>query len=88
MAVDQHVRYIRGGRIRNAVFAGLWVVFGLAFFEKAAGIPLLLFALTSAFLIPEAWPQAMISDAAQALDRLDRSTARSSSPRSSPTPSA
>ena len=61
MAVDQHVRYIRGGRIRNAVFAALWVLFGLAFFEKAAGIPLLLFALTSAYLIPEAWPQAMLT---------------------------
>ena len=61
MAVDQHVRYIRGGRILNAVCAGLWVLFGLAFFEKAVGIPLLLFALTSAFLIPEAWPQAMLT---------------------------
>ena len=39
MAVDQHVRYIRTGRIRNAVFAALWVLFGLAFFEKAAAIP-------------------------------------------------
>jgi hypothetical protein len=60
MAVDQHVRYIRSGRILNAVFAALWVVFGLAFFEKAAGIPLLLFALTSAYLVPAAWPQAML----------------------------
>jgi hypothetical protein len=61
MAVDQHVRYIRTGRIRNVVFAALWVLFGLAFFEKAAGIPVLLFALTSAFLIPEAWPQAVLT---------------------------
>jgi hypothetical protein len=61
MAVDQHVRYIRAGRILNAVFAALWVLFGLAFFEKAVGIPLLLFALTSAYLIPEAWPQAMLT---------------------------
>lgn len=61
MAVDQHVRYIRSGRIWNAVFAALWVVFGLAFFEKAVAIPLLLFALTSAYLIPEAWPQAMLT---------------------------
>ena len=45
----------------QAVFAALWVLFGLAFFEKAAGIPLLLFALTSAYLIPEAWPQAMLT---------------------------
>lgn len=61
MAVDQHVRYIRAGRIRNAIFAALWVLFGLAFFEKAVGIPLLLFALTSAFLVPGSWPQAMLS---------------------------
>lgn len=59
MAVDQHVRYVRTGRIWNAVFAALWMLFGLAFFEKAAAIPLLLFALTSAFLVPESWPQAM-----------------------------
>jgi hypothetical protein len=61
MAIDQHVRYIRTGRIWNAVFAALWVVFGLAFSEKAAAIPLLLFALTSAFLVPESLPQAMRS---------------------------
>jgi hypothetical protein len=58
MAVDQHVRYIRTGRIRNAIFAFAWVLFGLAFFEKSAGIPLLLFALTSAYLIPGSWAQA------------------------------
>jgi hypothetical protein len=61
MAVDQHVRYIRSGRIANAVFAALWVLFGLAFFEKAAAIPLLLFALTSAYLVPGSWPEAMLS---------------------------
>jgi hypothetical protein len=61
MAVDQHVRYVRTGRIANAVFAALWVVFGLAFFEKVAAIPVLLFALTSAFLVPCGWPQAMCS---------------------------
>ena len=61
MAVDQHVRYIRTGRIRNAVFAALWVLFGLAFNEKAVAIPVLLFALTSAFLVPGGWPQAMLS---------------------------
>ena len=60
MAVDQHVRYIRGGRIANAVYAALWVLFGLAFFEKAAAIPVLLFALTSAYLVPASWPEAML----------------------------
>jgi hypothetical protein len=60
MAVDQHVRYIRTGRIRNVVFTTLWVVFGLAFSEKAVAIPVLLFALTSAFLVPGSWPRAML----------------------------
>ncbi len=59
LAVDQHVRYVRSGRIRNAVWAGVWVLFGLAFYEKSAGIPLLLFALTSAFLVPGSWPAGM-----------------------------
>jgi hypothetical protein len=58
MAVDQHVRYIRTDRIRNAVFAFAWVLFGLAFYEKSAAIPFLLFALTSAFLVPGSWGQA------------------------------
>lgn len=59
MAVDQHVRYVRTGRRHNAVGAFAWVVFGLAFFEKAAGIPLLLFALTIAYLMPGSWTLAI-----------------------------
>ena len=59
MAVDQHVRYIRTGRIRSAVFAFGWVLFGLAFYEKSAAIPFLLFALTVAFLVPGNWGQAV-----------------------------
>jgi hypothetical protein len=51
MAVDQHVRYVRQGRLRNAIFAALWVVFGLAFNERANALPVLLLALTSAFLV-------------------------------------
>ncbi|HXL94771.1 MAG TPA: hypothetical protein VN969_38075 [Streptosporangiaceae bacterium] len=61
MAIDQHVRYIRGGRLRNAVFAFAWVLFGLAFYEKSAAIPFLLFALTSAFLVPGSWGQAALT---------------------------
>jgi hypothetical protein len=59
MAVDQHVRYIRTGRPHNAIFAFAWMLFGLAFFEKAAGIPLLLFALTTAYLMPGSWANSM-----------------------------
>jgi len=61
LAVDQHVRYVRTGRIQNAVFATLWILFGLAFFEKSVAIPVLLFALSSAYLVPGNWPQAMLT---------------------------
>jgi hypothetical protein len=59
LAVDQHVRYVRDGRLRHAVFATAGMLFGLAFFEKAVAIPVLLFALTSAFLVAGGWPSAM-----------------------------
>ena len=59
MAVDQHVRFIRTGRVYNAISAFCWMLFGLAFYEKAAGIPLLLFALTTAYLMPGGWADAM-----------------------------
>jgi hypothetical protein len=60
MAVDQHVRYVRHGRARNAIFAALWVVFGLAFNERANVLPVLLLALTSAFLIGGSWHAAAL----------------------------
>jgi hypothetical protein len=61
MAVDQHVRYVRQGRVRNAIFAALWVVLGLAFNERANVLPVLLLALTSAFLIGGgSWPGAIL----------------------------
>lgn len=59
MAVDAHVRYVRGRRVRHAVLAGFWTLFGMAFYEKAAVIALLLFALTSAFLMAGGWRRAM-----------------------------
>jgi hypothetical protein len=49
MAVNAHVCYIRSGRARHLVAAAFWVTFGLAFFEKALVLPLLLFAITAAF---------------------------------------
>jgi hypothetical protein len=51
MAVAAHVRYIRTNEFRYARAAFLWTVVGLAFFVKAAVLPFLLFAVTSAFLI-------------------------------------
>ena len=60
LAVDQHVRYARGGGIRHAVFATAWILLGLAFFEKAVAIPLFLFALTSGFIVAGRWRTAAI----------------------------
>ena len=49
-ALEAHVRYVRTGRYRLAVVAGAWLVLGLVFNEKAAVIPLVLFAVTVGFL--------------------------------------
>lgn len=50
MAVTAHVRYVRTGDLRAALAAAGWIVLGLAFFLKAAAIPILLLAVTSAYL--------------------------------------
>jgi len=49
MAVDAHVRHVRTRRVVWLAASAGWIIFGLLFFEKAAVLPLLLFALTSAF---------------------------------------
>jgi len=51
LAVTSQVHYVRTGRYRHAVAAAFWLVVGLAFFEKAMVIPVLLFAVTAGFLI-------------------------------------
>jgi hypothetical protein len=53
MAVDAHVRYLRGGRMRHAVAATGWLLFGLAATDKGIVVLLLLFALTAAFFVPD-----------------------------------
>lgn len=55
MAVDAHVRYLRGGRMRTAVAAAGWLLLGMATAQKGAVTPLLLFALTSAFFVEGRW---------------------------------
>jgi len=50
-SLDAHIRYVRTHRLRHAVAAACWLAFGLACFEKAAVIPLLLFAVTAGFLV-------------------------------------
>lgn len=51
LAVTSQVHYVRTGRYRHAVAAACWLVVGLAFFEKAIVIPVVLFAVTAGFLI-------------------------------------
>jgi hypothetical protein len=63
MAVNAHVCYLRGGRLRSAVAAAGWMLLGMATVEKGAVIPLLLFALTSAFFVQGRWALAMVQAA-------------------------
>ncbi|HXP21173.1 MAG TPA: hypothetical protein VN840_16135 [Streptosporangiaceae bacterium] len=51
MVVTSHVWYVRTGRTRHLAAAVCWLAFGLLFFEKALVLPLLLFAITAAFLM-------------------------------------
>ncbi|GAA4430226.1 hypothetical protein ACFQV2_03135 [Actinokineospora soli] len=44
--LDCHVRYLRTRRLGYAVGAVLWLLLGLAFYEKAILVPALLFAVT------------------------------------------
>lgn len=51
MAVHAHIYYVCTQRFRHLAIAAAWVAFGLAFFEKALIVPVLLFALTGGFLM-------------------------------------
>jgi hypothetical protein len=51
MAVDAHVRYLRCGRRRKLAESAGWLAFAISFDDKAIVLPLLLFAITSAFLM-------------------------------------
>jgi len=61
MAVHAHVRYLRGGRLRDAVAAAGWLLLGMAAMDKGAVVPLLLLALTSAFFVEGRWPAALVT---------------------------
>lgn len=50
MALSAHLRYVKSGRARHLMAAGFWLAFGLAFFEKGLVLPVLLFAVTAAYL--------------------------------------
>jgi len=51
MAVDSHVRYLRGGRLRDIVITATWLVVGMLAMDKGAVVPVLLLALTVAFFV-------------------------------------
>lgn len=59
MVLNAHISYVRSGRYRHAVAAAAWMAFGLLFDEVNVLTPLLLLALTAAFLLPGRWPQAL-----------------------------
>ncbi|HEX9066905.1 MAG TPA: hypothetical protein VF843_17475 [Streptosporangiaceae bacterium] len=63
MAVHAHVRYCRTGRTLPLAAAAAWIAFGLLFFEKGLGIPVLLFGLTGGFLITDrsSWLGGLVS---------------------------
>ncbi len=54
-ATSCHVRYVRSGRLGHVVAAAAWLAAGLLFDVQGALVPLLLFALTSAYLVPGRW---------------------------------
>jgi hypothetical protein len=56
MAANAHVVYVRTGRFRHAVAAAAWLAVGMSIGEEGVVVTLLLFALTSAFLLPGRWP--------------------------------
>ena len=60
LAVTAHVRYLRGGRFRSALAAAGWLLLAMAGMDKGAVVPVLLFAVTSAFFIEGRWPAAML----------------------------
>lgn len=57
-AVASHVRYVRTGQWRALAATTGWVVLGMASSDKGLAIPLLLFAITSAFLTTGSWRRA------------------------------
>lgn len=63
MAVDAHVRYLRSGRFRSAVSAAGWLLLSMAAMDKGAVVPLLLFALTSAYFVDGRWAVAAVQAA-------------------------
>lgn len=60
LALTSQVHYVRTGRVRHAFAVTFWLLVGLAFFEKALVLPLVLFGVTSGFLMEGPWLKSML----------------------------
>lgn len=60
LALTAQVHYVRTGRLRHAFAATFWVLVGLAFFEKALVLPIVLFGVSSGFLMEGPWFKSML----------------------------
>lgn len=60
MALNAHILYVRGGRYGHAVAAAAWIGIGVLVDDEGVLIPLLLFTLTSAFLVSGRWQSAAL----------------------------
>jgi hypothetical protein len=55
MAIASHIKYVRTGSPRHAVAAAAWFLAGMLVDEQGMLVPILAFALTSAFFVPGRW---------------------------------
>jgi hypothetical protein len=60
MALNAHVTYVKTGRFWHAIVAAAWILAGLLFDDVAVLLPVLFFALTSAFFVPGRWAPAVL----------------------------
>lgn len=61
MALNAHIVYIRGGQFWHAIVATVWLAVGMLFDDAGVLVPLLIFALTTAFFSSGRWPQAALA---------------------------
>jgi hypothetical protein len=54
-ALTSHIHYVRTGKFRYAVVTALWLLVGMASSVKGVGVPFLLLAITSGWLIEGSW---------------------------------
>jgi hypothetical protein len=59
-ALTAHMHYLRTGRFRHAVAATGWLLVCMASSIKGAAVPVLLFAITSAFMTSGTWRRATL----------------------------